>query len=44
MKQEKSYLITKMKEVISKIAGFSEKDLVGFSEAEYKLRCANETK
>ena len=44
MKEEKSYLITKMKEVIAKIDMLSEKDLVGITKEEYKQRCANITK
>lgn len=43
MKEEKGYLITKMKEVISKIIGFSEKDLVGVSKTQYEQACKKST-
>ena len=44
IKKEKSYLITKIKDVISKIVMFSGKDVVGISEKEYNKKCANATK
>ncbi len=44
IKKEKSYLITKIKDVISKIVMFSEKDVVGINEKEYKKKCSNATK
>jgi hypothetical protein len=43
MKEEKGYLITKMKELISKIIGFSEKDLIGVSKTQYEQECKTVT-
>ena len=43
LKEEKGYLITKMKELISKIIGFSEKDLVGVSKTQYEQECKKVT-
>ena len=43
MKEEKGYLITKMKELISKIIGFSEKDLIGVSKTQYEQECKKVT-
>jgi hypothetical protein len=39
MKEEKGYLISKFKEVIGKVIGLSQKDLVGVNEDEFKQNC-----
>ena len=44
MKEEKGYLIAKFKEVIGKVVGFSEKDLVNISKNEFNLKCDNAIK
>ena len=44
MKEEKMNLITILKEVIGKIIQFSEKDLVGFSKAQFDEKIKNVTK
>ena len=44
MKEEKGYLISKFKEVIGRVVGFSEKYLVNISASDYKLNCENAIK
>ncbi len=44
MKEEKGHLIAKLKEVISTINGFSEKDLIGITKEQYTKQCENATK
>ena len=44
MKEEKGHLIAKLKEIISTINGFSEKDLIGITKEQYTKQCENATK